>query len=116
MKKNNKKYFQRKPGYLLWWLIYQVFFILVSAGILAIFISIRDERYGLISYFKNYFFKILVTTFIIINAVYILLLIYFTLSILSLYSVLKRDKKMNNLSAAVIVENSSGISSGGKML
>lgn len=106
---------QRKPGYLLWWLIYQIFFIIISAGVLAIFVSIRDERYGLISYFKNYFFKSLVSAFLIINAVFILLLIYFWLSILSLHRVLKRDRKKNNLStAAVIVDGLSGASSGGK--
>lgn len=44
-----------------------------------------------------------------------MLLIYFWLSILSLHSVLKRDKKKNNSSAAaVIVDSSSGASSGGK--
>lgn len=102
--------FQRKPGYLLWWIIYQVFFLIVSAGIVAIFVSIRDERFGLISYFKNYFFKILVTTFIVINLTYVSMLIYFWISVLSLLRVLKREKsrRMKNSSTAFFVESSSG--------
>ena len=102
-------FFKRKPGYLLWWLIYQVLFLLVSAGIVAIFVSIRDERFGLISYFKNYFFKILVTTFIVINLTYVSLLIYFWISVLSLHRVLKREKssRMKNSSTAFFVESSS---------
>jgi predicted membrane protein len=98
---------QRKSGYLWWWLTYQIFFIIVSAGIVVIFITIRDEKYGLLSYFKNYFFKILVTTFISIYFTFAALLIYFWLVVLSLHSQVKKDKSRSN--GALVVDSSGNV-------
>lgn len=91
---------QKKPNYLFWWLIYQGVFIIASSGIVILFIRLKDERHGLLSYFKNYLVQIVITTFIAIFIFSVVLLIYFWLSVLSLLSYLKKDnrKKIGELS------------------
>lgn len=75
-----------------------------------IFVTIRDERYGLISYFKNFFFKTLVIAFVSIYFIFVGLLIYFWISVLSLHTNLKRAKNRGKHSnGAFVVENASGI-------
>lgn len=96
-------FLQRKPNYLWWWLIYQGVFVIVTAGIVIVFIRIRDERYGLLSYLKNYLLKLLITLFISIYLSFVLLLIYFWLSVLSLYTFLR---KYNQRKAKQIVTES----------
>ncbi|KAG5668410.1 hypothetical protein PVAND_016350 [Polypedilum vanderplanki] len=98
----------RKPGYLWWWLIYQPLFVLFSAGIIIIFINIKDEQYGLTSYFKNFFFKIIIITFISIYAIFVLLLIYFWICVLSLHTQLRRNKGKKRQNDAVTIVDSSG--------
>ncbi|CAG9800838.1 unnamed protein product [Chironomus riparius] len=100
----------RKPGYLSWWLTYQILFIIISAGIVVIFVTIKDERYGLISYFKNFFFKILIIAFVVIYLTFVALLIYFWISVLSLHTYLKREKKRRkDSSGAIFVDSTAGI-------
>lgn len=56
-------------------------------------IHMRDEKYGLLSYLKNYLFRMLITAFVAIYVGFVSLLIYFFLSILSLYSFLKKNRR-----------------------
>lgn len=86
---------QRKPNYLWWWLIYQGVFIIATAGIVIIFIRVKDEKYGLLSYLKNYLLRILITLFASIYLIFVLLLVYFWLNVLSLYNHLKKSNQRN---------------------
>jgi hypothetical protein len=84
---------QRKPNYLWWWLVYQGFFIVATAGIVIMLIHMKDEKYGLLSYLKNYIFRLLITLFVAIYIGFVSLLIYFFLNVLSLFSFLKKNRK-----------------------
>lgn len=59
---------------------------------IVIFIQMEDEKYGLLSYLKNYLFRFLVSIFVVIYAGFVALLIYFWTNILSLHSELKKTK------------------------
>lgn len=65
------------------------------------FIRVKDEKYGLLSYLKNYLLRILITLFLATYLIYVLLLIYFWLNVLSLYTHLKKDnhRKARQISA-----------------
>ena len=82
---------QRRPNYFWWWLIYQGFFIVATAGIVIVFIRIRDDNSGLLSYLKNYLLRYLIMIFIAVFLSFIFLLIYFWLNVLSLYSQLRKE-------------------------
>lgn len=99
---NNVCFFQRKPNYLSWWLIYQGAFIVVTAGIVILVVRMKDERFGLLSYLKNYVLKIIITLFVSIYLIFLLLLLYFFLSILSLRNHLRKgnERKSRQISAA----------------
>jgi hypothetical protein len=86
-------FLQWKPNYLWWWLIYQAVFIIATAGIVILFIRLKDEKFGILSYLKNYLMRVLITLFVTINLVFVLLLIYFWLNILSLYKFLKKGNR-----------------------
>jgi hypothetical protein len=88
--------FQRKPNQLLWWLIYQILFVLATAGMSILLITIKDERYGLLSYIKNYVLNTLVLSFVIIFVTFVTLLIYFWLMILSLRTSLVKFNQRNS--------------------
>ncbi|CRK86203.1 CLUMA_CG000359, isoform A [Clunio marinus] len=90
----------RKPSYLWWWLIYQGVFILVTAGIVILFIYMKDEKYGFLSYLKNYFIRLLITIFLIIYISFVVLVIYFWLAVLSLHTYLKKHKVKAKTSVA----------------
>jgi hypothetical protein len=89
-------FLQRKPNQLLWWLIYQILFIVATAGIVILLITIKDERYGLLSYIKNYVLNTLVLSFVIIFITFATLLIYFWLMILSLRTSLVKFNQRNS--------------------
>lgn len=63
----------------------------------------KDEKYGLLSYLKNYLLRILITLFVSIYLIFVFLLIYFWLGILSLHSFLK--KKNRKKSKAIVAES-----------
>lgn len=87
---------QRKPNQLLWWLIYQILFIVATAGIVILLITIKDERYGLLSYIKNYVLNTLVLSFVIVFITFVTLLIYFWLMVLSLRTSLVKFNQKNS--------------------
>lgn len=70
------------------------------------FIRMKDEKYGLLSYLKNYLMRILITTFVLIYVGFICILVYFWLNILSLHSHLK---KYNQKKAREIITESNTI-------
>lgn len=85
--------FKRKPNFLWWWLIYQAVFVVVSAGIVVLIVRMRDERFGLLSYLKNYVLRIIITLFVSTYLIFVLLSLYFMLNVLSLRSHLKKGNQ-----------------------
>lgn len=76
------------------------------------FISLKDERYGLLSYLKNYFLRIFIIIFTLIFLTFVSLVLYFWLSVLSLYSFLrkgKREVKKIEAKAEVVTESRSNL-------
>lgn len=53
----------------------------------------REERFGLLSYLKNYVLRIVITLFVSIYLIFILLLLYFSLNILSLRNLLRKESQ-----------------------
>jgi len=86
---------QRKPNYLWWWLIYNALFMIITAGASIILFRIKDERYGLLSYFTNLLCQVVVTLFIAIYLLFVLLLLYFWMCIVSLYNELRKNNRTN---------------------
>lgn len=68
---------------------------------MILFIRLKDEKHGLLSYLKNYILKIVITVFIGIFLFFVVLSIYFWLSVLSLLTHLRKgnQKKARELSA-----------------
>jgi hypothetical protein len=73
----------------------------VTAGIIVYFIQLKDEKFGFLSYIKNYFMRIIVSVFVSIYLIFVLLSIYFLLVILSLHKFLREGnrKKMREIGA-----------------
>lgn len=84
---------QWKPNYLLWWLLYQIIFIIVTGRIIVFFIRLKEEKYGILSYIRNFVTRTVVRFFVSIFLVFVVLLIYFWPSMISLYVHLKKVKR-----------------------
>jgi uncharacterized membrane protein len=84
---------QWKPNYILWWLIYQLVFVFATARIVMFFIRLKDEKFGILSYIRNFVTRTVVRFFVTIFLVFIILLIYFWPNVISLHSQLKKEQK-----------------------
>lgn len=89
-----------KPNYLLWWLIYQAVFIVASVGIMILIVKMKDERFGLLTYLKNYLLRIVITLFVSIFLIFVLLLLYFFPNVLSLRNHLRKENQRKALQIA----------------
>lgn len=78
-------------------------FVIATAGIVIVFVRMRDEKYGLLSYLRNYLLRTIIIAFVLIYLSFVLLSVYFWLSVLSLYTSLR---KQNRAGARQLVENS----------
>jgi hypothetical protein len=90
----NKNIFdlQWKPNYLLWWLLYQIIFIIATGRIIVFFIRLKEEKYGILSYIRNFVTRTIVRFFVTTFLLFVILLIYFWPNMISLFVHLKKVK------------------------
>lgn len=63
-------------------------------------ITIKDERFGLVAYIKNYVLNSLILAFILIYVGFVTLLAYFWLTVLSLHTSLRKFNQQKGRAAA----------------